>query len=114
MSELVLTPRRTRVAVHELTEDGLVLEVGGAVVPTGCWPDDRSARRLARLATRVVDVELRVDGPEPSGFTARVTGVWHRMPHTRPVPVAAALALLRSGVPTFLVGRVPVSGGVPR
>lgn len=115
MSERVLTLRRTRVGVHELTEGGLVLDVAGAELATDCWPDERSARRVARLATRLIDVELEVGADEtvPSCWTARVTGVWHRVPTTRPVSVSTALAFLVSGVPTYVVDGDPaVTGGV--
>jgi hypothetical protein len=116
MSERVLTPRRTRVSVHELTERGLVVDVDGAELATDVWPDEHSARRAARLATRLVDVELEVgaDATDPSGWQARVTAVWHRVPTTRPVSVSTALAFLLSGVPTYVVGATPAPGGVAR
>ena len=64
------------------------------------WPDERRAERVTRLATRVIAVELFDLDTTPR---AELTAVWHRVPHTRAVPVGAGLALTLSGVPTYVV-----------
>jgi hypothetical protein len=62
-------------------------------------PDLRGARRVVSQARRVECVEIRRSA---AGVSARVTGVWHRLPVTRPIPVATALGLSMQGVRTVL------------
>jgi hypothetical protein len=101
MSELILTPLRERVSSCELVADGVVVALGHRQVLVAAWPDERAAQRVAGLATRVLAVELFDLEGRPS---AELTAVWHRVPHTRTVPVAAALALMLSGVPAYVRG----------
>ena len=115
MSELLLTPKRARVGLCELVADGVVLDVAGEPQAVEAWPDERLAQRVTRLATRVVAVELF--GLESSSPRAELTAVWHRVPHTRSLPMSAALALTLGGVPTYVVrsstrDRVSLPGGV--
>jgi hypothetical protein len=101
MSELVLTPNRGRVVRCTAAADGVDLHLDHGSVLVRIEPDDRAAYRACGLATRILSVELAdLDGPAPA---ADVTAVWHRVPHTRGLTVAAALALTRAGVPTYLV-----------
>jgi hypothetical protein len=102
LSELALTPPasagRTRVRVDELLDDGVRMTCGAHRFVVRVWPDDAAARRAAGLATRLLAVDLfDLDGTP----AAELTAVWHRVPHTRPIPMAAAMAFLFSGVPTY-------------
>jgi hypothetical protein len=101
MSELLLTPQRERVRSCELVADGVVVDLSGRQVLVAAWPDERTALRVCGLATRVLAVELFGLGGTPR---AELTAVWHRAPHTRTIPVSAALALVMSGVPAYAVG----------
>lgn len=100
VAELVLTPSRERIRSCEQVAGGVRVEVGSGPVELDHTPDRRAARRLCRLATRIVEVEVRTVRGVAVG--ADVTAVWHRVPHTRPVPVGAALALVLAGVPGYL------------
>ena len=100
MPELLLTPKRARVGLCELVADGVVLDVAGEPQAVDVWPDERLAQRVTRLATRVVAVELFGLESRPR---AELTAVWHRVPHTRSLPMSAALALTLGGVPTYVV-----------
>jgi hypothetical protein len=110
MSELLLTPGRVRVSVAELVPDGVVLDIGGVHRMVPSWPDERRAQRIAGLATRLMQIELFDLDTNPR---AALTAVWHRIPHTRELPLSAALALTMSGVPTYSC-EVPRSTGAPR
>jgi hypothetical protein len=55
---------------------------------------------------RVTHVRVVV---EPDRVRAEAVGVGHRMPVTRPIPVATALELARSGVP-MVHRRSPATG----
>jgi hypothetical protein len=61
----------------------------------GVTPDLRAARRVVSQARRIERVDLTGG---PGDVHATVTGVWHRLPVTRPVPVATALGLSMCGV----------------
>jgi hypothetical protein len=100
MSELLLTPKRARVGLCELVADGVVLDVAGDPHAVAAWPDERHAERVTRLATRLVAVELFDLDTTPR---AELTAVWHRVPHTRSLPIGAGLALTLSGVPTYVI-----------
>jgi hypothetical protein len=100
MSELLLTPKRTRVGLCELAADGVVLDVAGAPQAVAAWPDERRGQRVSRLATRLLEIEFFDLDTTPR---AELTAVWHRVPHTRSVPVGAGLALALSGVPSYVV-----------
>jgi hypothetical protein len=67
-------------------------------------PDLRAARRVVSEARRIERVEVvrTADG----ATSATVTGVWHRLPVTRAVPVATAIGLSVYGVRTLVDGRV--------
>jgi hypothetical protein len=65
----------------------------------GVTPDLRGARRVVRQARRIECVDI---GGSTGDLRATVTGVWHRLPVTRTVPVATALGLSMCGVPTHL------------
>ncbi len=62
-------------------------------------PDLRGARRVVSQARRVECVEIHRTA---QGLSARVTGVWHRLPVTRSVPVATAVGLSMQGVRTVI------------
>ena len=100
MSELLLTPKRARVGLCEVAGDGVVLDVAGEPQAVAAWPDERHAQRVTRLATRIIAVEFFDLDSMPR---AELTAVWHRVPHTRSVPVGAGLALTLSGVPSYVV-----------
>lgn len=103
LSALHLTPRpaavRRRARVQELVDDGVVLVCDDdRPVVVRAWPDDDAARRAAGLATRLMAIDLHdLDGAP----RAELTAVWHRVPHTRPVSIGAAMAFVLGGVPAF-------------
>jgi hypothetical protein len=100
MPELLLTPQRHRVRSCEVVADGAALAFGDRRVWIEARPDERRAARACGLATRILQVEFTVlDDARPR---ANVTAVWHRVPHTRSLPVDAALALTLSGVPSYV------------
>jgi hypothetical protein len=101
MSELVLTPARGRVRRCVDVPDGVDLHLDQGSIQVSVAADVRAAYRVCGLATRVLRVDIvDPEGPMPR---AQVTAVWHRVPHTRSAPVAAALALAQAGVPTYVV-----------
>lgn len=85
--------------------EGIILELPGRRVTLDLIPDDRLAARASRLATRVLSVEFR--GADDAHLRAEFTAVWHRVPHTRAIPMSAALALTASGVPSYVVHEDP-------
>jgi hypothetical protein len=97
-----------RVRVEELLDDGVVLTCGAQLLVVRAWPDDVAARRISGLATRLLAVDLYDLDGTPG---AELTAVWHRVPHTRPISMGAALALLFSGVPTYAEARSTTEGG---
>jgi hypothetical protein len=100
MSELLLTATPERVLGCELVPEGVRLESASRSLVVDVEPDEHVALRLCRLATRILAVELHDPGSARGG--AEVTAVWRRVPYTRSIPLSAALALTRSGVPTYL------------
>jgi hypothetical protein len=105
MSELLLTPQRERVHGCEVVIDGVSLELPGRRVMIDVLPDERHAARACRLANRVLSVEFR--GLDGDSARARFTAVWHRMPHTQAISVAAGLALALAGVPSYVMSEDP-------
>jgi hypothetical protein len=99
MSELLLTTDE-RVRCCGLVAEGARLETTSGVWLVEAEPDDRLALRTCRLATRVLGVRFTAEGGTVR--SAEVTAVWHRVPHTRPVPLGAAVALACSGVPAYV------------
>jgi hypothetical protein len=105
MSELLLTPQRERVQGCEVAIDGVALELSGRRVMMNVLPDERHAARACRLANRVLSVEFR--GLDGDSARARFTAVWHRVPHTQSISVAAGLALALAGVPSYVLREDP-------
>jgi hypothetical protein len=95
---------RARVTgVVPIDEGGVLLRLGPATRHTsltcGCRPDLRRAEALYRRMHRVDRVTVRVDG---DAWRAEVSGVSHRLPSTRAVPVPVALGLCALGVPSVV------------
>jgi hypothetical protein len=102
---------RSRVRVDDVLDDGVVVRCGDRFAVVQAWPDETAARRAARLATRLVAVDLfDLDGTP----YAELTAVWHRVPHTRSVSMGAAMAFVLAGVPGFAEVAVANAGERPQ
>ena len=99
MKRVVATSDFVRHAEHvSTTRHPETLDLGP--LTSDVTPDLRSARRVVSQARRVECVEILRSS---NGVSARMTGVWHRLPVTRPVPVATAVGLSMQGVRTVVL-----------
>jgi hypothetical protein len=83
------------------TASGTDVDLGNRVLRFGVLPDAVLARRCAGLALRMESVQILVLDDR---VQCSVSAVWHRLPQQLTVPLAAALAFARDGVPTRVRG----------
>jgi hypothetical protein len=101
VSEALLAPDRHVMRVHAARRDGdavVVRDDGTALLRTHL--DHRGAHQACGLARRILHVTFHAGA---STTQADVTAVWHRLPHTVPVSLGAAAALVLAGVPGHVI-----------
>jgi hypothetical protein len=88
------TPHRGSTYLDLAADDGI------HTVRVGCLPDPAAARDACVGMRRVISVRIDVQGDE---VQCVLRGLGHRYPLERTIALAAALGLVRSGIPTLAV-----------
>lgn len=92
------TPHRSSTYLDIAAGDGI------HTVRVDALPDRAAARECCAGMRHLTSLRIDVCGQQVQCI---LRGVGHRTPMERPVPVAAALGLVRSGITTMAVDRTP-------